>query len=171
MNTDPSYSGSHRQFEISHKEDIAQHTNESLIRYAGFGIRLLAMLIDLVILMIVYMVTAAAIISAYPASESFFLSDDPKTDLISSLAVTFFSATYGTFMIWKYGATLGKMAVGIRVISDDDKPLSIGRIVLREFAGKQISQMLLCIGFLYVLISKKKQGYHDLIAETVVAYK
>jgi uncharacterized RDD family membrane protein YckC len=67
-------------------------------------------------------------------------------------------------------ATLGKMALGIVVTDMDGKRLSFGRATGRYF-GKIVSGIILCIGFIMIAFTEKKQGLHDMMANTLVVNK
>jgi uncharacterized RDD family membrane protein YckC len=43
----------------------------------------------------------------------------------------------------------------------------MGRLVLR-YLGYYVSIFTLCLGFLWIIFDKRKQGFHDKIAGTVV---
>jgi uncharacterized RDD family membrane protein YckC len=64
-------------------------------------------------------------------------------------------------------ATLGKMALGIRVTDLDGRRIGFGRATGRHF-GKILSAMLLCIGFMMAAFTAKKQALHDLLVSTLV---
>ncbi|MGH9316332.1 MAG: RDD family protein, partial [Thermoanaerobaculia bacterium] len=64
-------------------------------------------------------------------------------------------------------ATIGKMALGMRVTDLAGRRISFGRATGRHFS-KILSTLILFIGFLMVAFSEKKQGLHDRIAETLV---
>ena len=65
------------------------------------------------------------------------------------------------------GATVGKMAVGLRVVTEQGDRLSFLNATGRFFA-KLISAIILCIGFLMVVFTDRKRGLHDMIASTLV---
>jgi uncharacterized RDD family membrane protein YckC len=65
------------------------------------------------------------------------------------------------------GATVGKMAVGLRVVTDQGQRLSFLHATGRYFA-KFISAIILGLGFLMVAFSDRKRGLHDMIAGTLV---
>ena len=67
-------------------------------------------------------------------------------------------------------ATLGKMALGIVVTDMGGKRLSFGRATGRFF-GRIISGLILGIGYLMIAFTEKKQGLHDMIANTLVINK
>ena len=64
-------------------------------------------------------------------------------------------------------ATLGKMALGIRVTDLDGRRVSFARASGRWF-GKILSSLIFGIGYLMVAFTEKKQGLHDMIAGTRV---
>jgi len=64
-------------------------------------------------------------------------------------------------------ATLGKMALGMKVTDLNGNRIGFGRATGRYFA-KTLSFLLLGIGFLMVLFTEKKQGLHDILAGCVI---
>ena len=64
-------------------------------------------------------------------------------------------------------ATLGKMALGIKVTDLDGNRISFGRATGRFFA-KIISGVILMIGYIMAAFTAKKQALHDIIASTLV---
>ena len=67
-------------------------------------------------------------------------------------------------------ATLGKMAIGIRVTDLDGKRISFARATGRHF-GKIISGLMLLIGYIMAGFTEKKQALHDMMAGTLVVRK
>ena len=70
----------------------------------------------------------------------------------------------------KYQATLGKMAVGIKVVRSNGERLTMGRAVGRFFAYI-LSSITLCIGFVMAAFTERKQALHDIICDTLVVDK
>jgi uncharacterized RDD family membrane protein YckC len=70
---------------------------------------------------------------------------------------------------WRYcGATPGKLAVGVKIVdAQTGNPPSTGRLVVRLLCYL-LSALPLYLGFLWVAIDRRKQGWHDKIAGTVV---
>ena len=70
---------------------------------------------------------------------------------------------------WRYcGATPGKLAVGLKIVdATTGGPPPLGRLVLRFFAYF-VSALPLYLGFLWAAFDRRKQGWHDKIARTVV---
>ena len=66
-----------------------------------------------------------------------------------------------------FGATLGKMAIGLRVVTSDGQRLSFANATGRYFA-KILSAIILLIGFIMIAFTDRKRGLHDMIAGTLV---
>ena len=129
--------------------------------YAGFWQRAAAFVIDALLITVIavpVMVLGFGIrrISLDPAEHSW--------DLLAFLAIAL--AIVG---FWRYcGATPGKIALGIRVVdAESGGPPSSLRLALR-LIGYLVSAFPLYLGFLWIAVDRRKQGWHDKIARTVV---
>jgi hypothetical protein len=67
------------------------------------------------------------------------------------------------------GQTLGKLMLDLKVISADGSAVSSKTAFLR-YIGYIISGAVLSLGFVWVELDKKRQGWHDKIAQTYVVY-
>lgn len=113
---------------------------------AGFGIRLGAALIDIVVLGVVqYVLTAVG---------------------AGALSWIIGLAYYITFWALK-GATPGKMALGLQIVAADGRPMDWGKAGLR-YVGYIVSALILLIGFLMIAFDDQSRGLHDRIAKTYV---
>ena len=127
--------------------------------YMGFWIRAAAGLIDIVVIMLVSVMMFIAIeISSVPL----------PMDLIAELTAPIVYLVYYVVLTGLRGQTFGKMALGIMVVYERDKPPGILRAAFREIFGKFVSYIVLCLGFLCIGWDEKKQGWHDDIASTCV---
>ena len=134
---------------------------EVAVKYMGFWIRLGAAIIDAVVVWLV-----SNVLSSVVYLLPLFL------DLSYFLLVVIVSWLPGLLYYWLFiglkGQTLGKMAVGIKVVNvQGDRP-GLGVAALREILGKLISTIVLCLGFLWIAFDNNKQGWHDKIASTYV---
>lgn len=76
---------------------------------------------------------------------------------------------YYIYFIGKKGQTLGKMALGIKVIKESTgAPPGYARAFLREFVGKFLSGIVFGLGYFWAIWDVKKQAWHDKIASTLV---
>ncbi|MDB5283458.1 MAG: domain containing protein [Bacteroidota bacterium] len=80
-----------------------------------------------------------------------------------AIAVLYFSYMESS----KYQATLGKIALGIRVVDQNNMRLTFKQALLRNLS-KVISAFIFCLGYIMIIFDERKQGLHDKIAETFV---
>jgi len=84
------------------------------------------------------------------------------------MLVVFGSWLYEAFMLSSaYQATLGKMIFGMKVTDIYGNRISFARATGRHFA-KWLSGLIMCIGYVMVGFTERKQGLHDLLAGTLV---
>ncbi|PYZ97199.1 hypothetical protein CR205_00940 [Alteribacter lacisalsi] len=78
--------------------------------------------------------------------------------------------TYFVVMTKVYRQTLGKMILGVRVISVKKETLTWGDVIIREVFGRFIHQSLFITNLLYLVVAfdSRKQGIHDKFADTTV---
>ncbi|MEX6509163.1 RDD family protein [Jiella sp. M17.18] len=121
---------------------------------AGFPVRLVAALLDGLIL---GFVNYALVALAAPGAEG-----------AAGLATIVVGIVYVIgFWVWK-GATPGKMALGMTVVTaDGHRPIGLGTAVLR-YLGYLASGLVFCLGFLWIAFRRDKRGWHDMIAGTLV---
>ncbi len=94
-------------------------------------------------------------------------------------ALRILSNVLGIAIAWLYHAilesssaqaTLGKLAIGIKVTDLEGKRIGFGRASGRYF-GMMVSALILFIGFIMVGFTRKKQGLHDIMAGCLVVKK
>jgi len=135
------------------------------IRPAGFWIRVVAVLIDGVVLIVAQGILFGAGWMLWGSGLSAGMAVKGATQLFSSLI----GAAYTIAFHWIWGQTLGKMALQIRVVSMEGGPLSFGQAVGRYFATF-LSALILGIGFVMAGVRSDKRALHDLLAGTRVEY-
>ena len=138
--------------------------------YAGFWIRVLAYLIDTILLSVVLvpMGVVAGVLIAFSHS----VEENPAAVALAGLAVRGVSLAVG----WLYfaglessswQASVGKKALGLTVTDLNGHRISFAKATGRYF-GKILSAMILLIGFVMIAFSDQKQGLHDQLAGTLV---
>jgi len=139
--------------------------------YGGFWIRVVAAIIDAIILRIVVTPVGmifgglgmAGMMSGIPHRGLRFLGSG-----ITIILLIFGSWLYEAFMeSSSYQATLGKMIFGMKVTDLNGNRISFERATGRHFA-KWLSTMIFGIGYIMVGFTERKQGLHDLLAGTLV---
>lgn len=147
----------------------------TMLQYGGFWIRFVAKIIDNIIMGIVNwaimipvsMVAAPAVIQS---GEQF-----PTSGFFAFMGLqVFFSislpAAYSTFFIGRFGATLGKMAFRLKVVTPEGGRVSYGR-ALGRFFSEMLSSMILLIGYIMAAFDDEKRTLHDRICSTRVVHK
>jgi len=126
--------------------------------YVGFWKRVLASLIDSLVMLIPYIIMEVTV------SEKAHPFLNPLIQILSFWAYTaVLQSSY-----WQ--ATVGKKVLGIIVVDEYGDRLTLKRATGRFFA-EILSSLLFCIGFMMVGWTKHKQGLHDKIAKTFVIKK
>ena len=82
--------------------------------------------------------------------------------------ISFSIPIYNIISLAKYGTTLGKRLLKIKVVSASQNKLSLSQIIIRETIGRMISGSFAGLGYLWALWDEKKQTWHDKIANTYV---
>jgi uncharacterized RDD family membrane protein YckC len=80
------------------------------------------------------------------------------------------STVYYVVLNGHFGATLGKMVIGAKIVNLDGSKIGYGKAFLRMLATI-VSSLTLCIGYLMVAFREDKRALHDLIVGTRVIYK
>ncbi|HRH65784.1 MAG TPA: RDD family protein [Bacteroidia bacterium] len=141
------------------------------LKYAGFGDRLVALIIDSILLWIVNAIISAAFIGIAMVTSQALTTESVGSLVLMYIVIVGINYLYFALMeSSERMATIGKRAMGLKVCDMNGERISFGRATGRYFA-KIISGIILGIGYLMVIWSDKKQGLHDQIAGTLVTKK
>jgi len=127
--------------------------------FAGFWWRVLAAVIDWIVLLIAGSIIAGVVVAVDPAGAEFGGSH--------LIGIVIWWLYFALLESSEKRATLGKMACGLIVADLAGGRIGFGRATGRLFA-KFLSSAILMIGYLMVAFTKRKQGLHDMIAGTLV---
>ena len=147
-------------------------------RFGGFWIRFVASLLDGIILFIIAGIFSALLFPSFMPRGIIRGSTTPDEALaiigpmmgmlgVSMLLNLIVGCSYETFFIARFGATPGKMALGLKVVRPDGGPITAGRAAGRYFA-KIVSSMILMIGYIMAGFDSQKRALHDMICDTRV---
>lgn len=143
------------------KSDLIRDSTE--VHYAGFWIRAVASFLDLIWLIPLTLALGWMVYGSYYFDSTEFILG--YADFIISYVLPFIL----TLLFWAYkAATPGKMILGIKIVDAESlEKVSNGRLAIR-YLGYYVSALVLLLGFFWVAWDKRKQGWHDKIAKTVV---
>lgn len=155
--------------------------------YAGFWLRFVAIIIDGIIISILQSVVIMPIFAmlgfGFATTSGFDFNNVSEEDVVG-MAVAFIAAVSAimtvSFVIQtlyfslmessKHQATVGKMALGLKVTDTNGDKLDFVKALLRQL-GKIVSGMIFLIGYIMAGITDKKQALHDMIAGALVVKK
>ncbi|MBN2210239.1 MAG: RDD family protein [Sedimentisphaerales bacterium] len=135
-----------------------------VVTYAGFWKRFAAILLDGLILLIPKF-AMVGIINTIAISQD--ISEEKIAPLANLPSIILEWLYFALMTSSSCQATLGKLALGIKVTDLNDRRISFGRATGRYFASI-LSALTLLIGFLMAGFTAKKQALHDMIAGTLV---
>ena len=133
------------------------------LEYVGFWARLGASLIDSILLAMVCW-PVLTWIYGWGYWNSGKLIHGPADFLVSWLL-----PAVAVVIFWiNRQATPGKIAIDARIVdADTGAPPAKAKLLVR-YLGYYVSTIPLCLGFLWIAFDRRKQGWHDKMANTVV---
>jgi uncharacterized RDD family membrane protein YckC len=152
---------------------VAGGVSQSHWHYGGFWIRFVAVFIDGLLMqgvrIPISLLVVGAVVSPFrnPGANSMAFTGAALTLTAVTMLIAFL---YEVAMIHFYGATLGKMAVGVKVVRTDGSGISWGISVARYFM-KIVSAFILAIGYIMAGFDEEKRALHDRVCDTRVIYK
>ena len=143
--------------------------------YGGFWIRFLAKFIDGIIMAVgqwAILIPASMLLAPTlgQGGDRFPTSGFAAFVGFQVLVGIFIPAGYNTFFLGRFGATLGKMACRLKVVTPEGGQISYARALGRFFA-EMISYIILAIGYIMAAFDDEKRTLHDRICSTRVVYK
>ena len=160
-----------------------EKNNENYLgQYAGFASRLIAYAIDIVIVVIcitviwwllkatIELLKVQDVLAALGWAENFTLVLDPSDDFVLRGFVFIIGVGfYNIFFLTLANRTIGKAVMGLQVVPLKGGRIGLVRAILR-YLGYIVSIIPFFWGFVWILFSRKRQGWHDKIARTCVVY-
>jgi uncharacterized RDD family membrane protein YckC len=148
---------------------------------AGFWARLAAFVIDLIVLTIIFVavwtpmaqsrhwhIPELPLTLTSPSIQKYHEQLDAWSDKALPILYPLF-LLYDVLLNGRFGATLGKMAIGAKITLLDGSPISYNRALLRWLAAR-LSDVLF-LGYILIALRRDKRGLHDLLAGTKVVFK
>ncbi len=149
------------------------------MEYARRIPRFFAWVIDVIIVIIII-----GVLNVAGVIDTISVEEDAAVSTVDSIIQAAITLGYFVVLTAALGATLGKMALGMRVVGADGNKAGVGAILIREiivrssgailaiFLGQEIGggigALVSLIAVFVILIDDKRQGLHDKAAKTFV---
>jgi uncharacterized RDD family membrane protein YckC len=136
--------------------------------YAGITSRLAGFVIDMLAIVIIFNLlgSVSQFLVTTLTDHSFRISELP---VLPWLLLAIGAFLYLTYPVAATGKTLGLAMVGLRVVSADGSYVSPYGAVVRVLA-LPLSFVILCYGFIMILVDSDHRALHDRIGGTAVVY-
>ena len=142
-----------------------------IMEFAGFWGRALAKVIDIFVL---YVLFIAIIMSVFSMVGFASALDNPGSMIAIQIVIQIITfgipIAYTVFFLGKFGATPGKMTLGMKVVTADGGRVTYLRALGRHFA-EMLSSLTMLIGYIVAAFDKQKRTLHDHICTTRVVMK
>lgn len=141
--------------------------NSQSSQFASFGTRLVASIIDNLIIIVPAFV-AGGLIGFWGV-----VTGDPESSYVLKAQMFGFILNIlyeALFLSSSWQATPGKRLMGIKVVDANFQPISFWKAAGRSL-GKILSTVIFYIGFIMAAFTKNKQGLHDIMSGTYVVRK
>ena len=147
---------------------------------AGFFSRTIAFVLDLFLITILGLMSGVVFFiilrlfrykQVLDCVKSLLRVEDQVGQFIGLISPMLFLIVLSYFVFfWAFvGYTPGKALLGLRIVRQDGRPISVGRAIPR-YLGYWISAIPLFLGFIWILFDRQHEGWHDKLANTPVIY-
>lgn len=155
---------------------MQEHASEHEVVYVGFWLRFAASVIDTLAITVV---TLPILLMIY-GSGLFTINISPDVDKVlqnlvpdfGEFVIKYLLPAVAVILFWMFkSATPGKMLINAEIVDARTfgKPSTTQLIV--RYLGYYVSILPFMLGFLWIAFDRRKQGWHDKLANTVVIEK
>ena len=148
--------------DLSLPTTIEDYMNISKNFYAGFWMRFVAYLIDMIVIYAISSLLNTFSFGLLNKRLDFPILGEESLSYVIVMFAYFISMTYF------FSQTLGKMIMKIKVETNKGDKLSFTDVIYRELVGRLLTIFLANLPYLAIAFTNKKKGLHDYIADTVV---
>jgi uncharacterized RDD family membrane protein YckC len=141
------------------------------IQWGGFFRRACAFFVDLLVLSFLSLLLFYFTYVGYSvglAAHPHALSSDRLIVFLRIFLLAWLSLVAGYFVLFQgmEGKTVGKWLLGLRVVGVNQQPITYSQALIRWIG--YFPSALFVLGFLWILWSRERRGWHDLLARTWV---
>ncbi len=138
-------------------------------KIASPALRFLAWLIDFLLMTVLYQ---SLFLMALKNTEPMGLINQTVAAFIFLLLyIPIIVVLINLCLISAFGGTIGKILTGITIENSKGVYLTLKGAFVRNILGYWVSGLFLNLGFIWILIDKNRQGWHDMMTNTFVRIK
>lgn len=161
---------------MEQKENISQSANSTAgkdifidgNRIARLGDRLLALIIDGIVVIATFILIGMIIASQSGSFTNTGFSLEGTPAILTFTFTTLFALIYFWILEGFFGATLGKMMIGIKVVEKNGAKCNLKSSFIRNLLRVVDGIAFYLVGFIIAIFSKLRQRLGDYLANTVV---
>ncbi len=127
--------------------------------------RIIAKLIDLTLIWAIYLFLLMLVFSQ---SKITAFLDQIVYSIIVVIYLPIVLPFINSILTSIFGGSLGKLLTGIKIINKEGQKISFSKALFRQFIGYKVSAMGLGLGFIWAVLDKNNQTWHDKISNTFV---
>lgn len=128
--------------------------------YASFGLRAFAFIVDMLVIGAIYKI----LINVLGIDLDYEIYGIEMAEILRWIVTILY---FVIISLVTKGQSLGKMIVGIRVVSLTSDKLDLGQILIREIAGRFIQNTIMIL-YLLPIFTPKNQSLIDFFVDTAV---
>lgn len=147
----------------------------SSLSYAGVGIRFVARFIDGFVFLVPFVIVLVLVMPNLLRTAA---TRTPLLNVTFVATALFFGLFYEVLMLRYWGATLGKMACGVKVVRPEGSGLGWGVSFGRYFMYNVVISAIPLVNWILLLttaimagVDDQKRGLHDRVCDTRVIFK
>ena len=161
-----------RRAEPAQRPAEAASSSITEIRWGGFFRRALAFLVDVAMIVLLVSIMGSLSYIGYKVGLSAYgrsINLQNSTPLFVFLTFAWVGLATVYFVVFHgmEGKTIGKWLLGLRVVGAERRGITYRQAFLRSL-GTVVSVAPLGLGFLWIIWSREKRGWHDFLARTWV---
>jgi uncharacterized RDD family membrane protein YckC len=140
--------------------------------YVGFWPRFAAFVINSILIVVLVGPLLALVLGAPPSFDPLAVSPEAAAELLRRSGIETLVLLVLYVLLWtRLKAEPGKLVIKAEVVDAKTGAPPTALQATVRFLGYFVSTIPLCIGHLWVAFDKRKQGWHDKLAGTVVVKK
>ena len=140
-------------------------TDPNEFEYAGFWIRVWAALIDTFLVLLI----TTPVLGALYGWDYSYQTNGSAPFRPTEFLISWVLPAVAVILFWRFrSATPGKMVIGAKIVDAKSGEAPSTAQLVGRYLAYFVSTVPFCLGLIWVGFDRRKQGWHDKLARTVV---